>query len=79
MTLISWHIEQSRKENCPRDLVGIGDKIKRLNYVFPCNMASPEDPEGVKLFGTGGNFFLHFFLLRWCFWVNEMYCICSLL
>lgn len=54
MTLISWHIEESRKEKCPRELRGIGDKIKRLNYVFPCNMPSPDDPTSVKLFGTGG-------------------------
>ena len=25
-----------------------------MNYVFPCNQASVEDPEAIQLFGTGG-------------------------
>jgi hypothetical protein len=47
---------QGRKENAPDDLKGIGNKIKTLNYVFPCNMAAAAvDLEDAKLYGTGGN------------------------
>lgn len=46
--------------------------IKHLKYVFPCNMAAPDDPEGVKLFGTGGKFDMcnhvdHILLMILCF------------
>ncbi|XP_058833552.1 uncharacterized protein LOC131691285 [Topomyia yanbarensis] len=54
MTTISWAIEQNRKPKLPREWIGCGTKIKSLNYIFPCNMASSEDPESIKLFGTGG-------------------------
>lgn len=54
MTLISWAIEQNQRPKCPREWLGCGQKIKSLNYIFPCNMASSEDPESIKLFGTGG-------------------------
>nr|XP_029731265.1 uncharacterized protein LOC109410568 [Aedes albopictus] len=54
MTLISWAIEQNQKAKVPREWRGCGLKIKSLNYIFPCNMASSEDPESIKLFGTGG-------------------------
>ncbi|XP_055535829.1 uncharacterized protein LOC129724722 isoform X2 [Wyeomyia smithii] len=54
MTTISWAIEQNQKAMFPREWLGCGTKIKSLNYIFPCNMASSEDPESIKLFGTGG-------------------------
>lgn len=54
MTLISWAIEQNQKTKTPSEWKGCGLKIKSLNYIFPCNMASSEDPESIKLFGTGG-------------------------
>ncbi|XP_037033542.1 uncharacterized protein LOC119072433 [Bradysia coprophila] len=53
MTLISWYMDQGRK-NGGSNTVQIGDKINALNYLFPCNMAATNDPEGIKLFGTGG-------------------------
>ncbi|XP_053685778.1 uncharacterized protein LOC128735313 [Sabethes cyaneus] len=54
MTTISWAIEQNQKPKFPAEWLGCGTKIKSLNYIFPCNMASSEDPESIKLFGTGG-------------------------
>lgn len=54
MTLMSWAIEQNHKQKVPREWAGCGSRIKSLNYIFPCNMASSEDPESIKLFGTGG-------------------------
>uniref|UniRef100_A0A182IL67 Uncharacterized protein n=1 Tax=Anopheles atroparvus TaxID=41427 RepID=A0A182IL67_ANOAO len=55
MSLISWAMEQNaRATGCPREWVGCGSRICSLNYIFPCNMALSEDPESVKLFGTGG-------------------------
>ncbi|KAJ6647067.1 F-box/LRR-repeat protein 3 [Pseudolycoriella hygida] len=53
MTLISWYMEQGRK-NASSNTKQIGDSINTLHYLFPCNMAAAHDPEGVKLFGTGG-------------------------
>lgn len=32
----------------------VGGRIKYLSYIFPCNMAHTDDPESIKLFGTGG-------------------------
>lgn len=32
----------------------MGRRIRSLVYHFPCNMSQPNDPEGLKLFGTGG-------------------------
>lgn len=45
---------QAQRENCTQDVKNVGVKIRKLTYVFPCNMAAANDPEGVKLFGTGG-------------------------
>jgi F-box protein 39 len=46
---------QSRKDNAPDDLKGIGNRLRTLNYIFPCNMAAAEeDLDNVKLYGTGG-------------------------
>lgn len=38
----------------PSDLKNVGSRIRSLVYVFPCNMSQANDPEGIKLFGTGG-------------------------
>ncbi|XP_055610957.1 LOW QUALITY PROTEIN: uncharacterized protein LOC129757692 [Uranotaenia lowii] len=54
MSLLSWGIEQNHKEKVPREWIDCGSRIVSLNYIFPCNMASSEDPESIKLFGTGG-------------------------
>ena len=45
---------QSRKPNPSPEVQGIGSRINTLKYLFPCNMAAPDDPDGIKLFGTGG-------------------------
>lgn len=44
------------RKNGATNTVQIGDKINALNYLFPCNMAATDDPEGIKLFGTGGEY-----------------------
>ncbi|XP_050092027.1 uncharacterized protein LOC126575393 [Anopheles aquasalis] len=55
MSLISWAMEQNTSpKGCPREWVGCGSRIRSLNYLFPCNMAYSEDPDSIKLFGTGG-------------------------
>ncbi|XP_055920996.1 F-box only protein 39 [Eupeodes corollae] len=51
MTLLSWSIE---KRNERPELTGVGLRIRSLVYEFPCNMSQTDDPEGIKLFGTGG-------------------------
>lgn len=45
---------QAKKDTCTREVKNVGRRINKLTYVFPCNMASADDPDGVKLFGTGG-------------------------
>lgn len=44
------------RKNGGNNMVQIGDRINALNYLFPCNMAATNDPEGIKLFGTGGTY-----------------------
>lgn len=34
--------------------IPVGHRIKSLTFLFPCNMAAADDPDGIKLFGTGG-------------------------
>lgn len=52
MNMVSWYTEQSRKLNEPT--MGVGCEIKTLKYTFPCNMATRDDAERIRLFGTGG-------------------------
>ncbi|XP_036334720.1 uncharacterized protein LOC118745302 [Rhagoletis pomonella] len=54
MTMLSWGMEKSSELKAPADLKDIGTRIRSLVYVFPCNMSQANDPEGIKLFGTGG-------------------------
>lgn len=56
MSLLSWCMEQNLDiAECTTDYIGIGTRIKTLDYIFPCNMAYSDDPESIKLFGTGGS------------------------
>uniref|UniRef100_A0A336LJA2 CSON011768 protein n=1 Tax=Culicoides sonorensis TaxID=179676 RepID=A0A336LJA2_CULSO len=55
MSLLSWCIEQNDHIQETQDYAGIGLKIKTFDYIFPCNMAYSDDPESIKLFGTGGS------------------------
>lgn len=32
----------------------MGGRITNLTFLFPCDMAAADNPDGVKLFGTGG-------------------------
>lgn len=48
---------QNRSPETSRTVIPVGGKIRSLAFVFPCNMATTDDPNGVKLFGTGGNNF----------------------
>lgn len=55
ISLLKWCLEENRRNpTLSPEMIGIGSRIKYLCYVFPCNMAQTEDPEGIKLFGTGG-------------------------
>lgn len=54
MTLLIYYMQESRTENCLSEYFEVGKRIKSLTYLFPCNMATLEDPEHMKLFGTGG-------------------------
>ncbi|ALC41369.1 CG11044 [Drosophila busckii] len=54
MTMLSWSIDKGREAHPQPDLAGMGRHIRSLVYHFPCNMAQSNDPEGMKLFGTGG-------------------------
>ncbi|XP_055388355.1 F-box/LRR-repeat protein 3, partial [Condylostylus longicornis] len=54
MTLFAWCMDKAQSQNCPLELAGIGAKVKSLKYTFPCSMSQTEDPQGIKLFGTGG-------------------------
>lgn len=45
---------QGNEANPQLDMVGMGKRIRSLVYHFPCNMSQRNDPEGLKLFGTGG-------------------------
>ncbi|CAD7088896.1 unnamed protein product [Hermetia illucens] len=58
MTLMTWCITKGREERCLAELKDIGCKIKSLVYTFPCHMSQAEDPQGIKLFGTGGELLL---------------------
>ncbi|KNC31013.1 hypothetical protein FF38_03272 [Lucilia cuprina] len=54
MTMLSWSMEKGAELNGPKEMKGTGARIRSLVYVFPCNMSQANDPEGIKLFGTGG-------------------------
>ncbi|XP_013117529.2 uncharacterized protein LOC106094839 [Stomoxys calcitrans] len=54
MTLLTWSIKMGKQVDGPPDMKGMGARIRSLVYLFPCNMAHANDPEGIKLFGTGG-------------------------
>ncbi|XP_053965282.1 uncharacterized protein LOC129245870 [Anastrepha obliqua] len=54
MTMLSWSMEKGSGVKPPADLKDVGSRIRSLVYVFPCNMSQANDPEGIKLFGTGG-------------------------
>ncbi|XP_032596900.1 uncharacterized protein LOC6568986 [Drosophila grimshawi] len=54
MTVLSWSMDKGLEHNPQRELEGMGQRIRSLVYHFPCNMSQRNDPEGIKLFGTGG-------------------------
>lgn len=54
VTMLSWSMDKSNEPNPQPELIGMGRRIRSLVYHFPCNMSQPNDPEGIKLFGTGG-------------------------
>lgn len=54
MTMLSWSMGKGMETNSSSDLKGMGQRIRSLTYIFPCNMSQANDPEGIKLFGTGG-------------------------
>jgi F-box protein 39 len=52
MNMISWYSERQESNNS--SVINIGTNIRRLKFTFPCNMASEDNPDAIKLFGTGG-------------------------
>ncbi|XP_050453701.1 uncharacterized protein LOC126852699 isoform X2 [Cataglyphis hispanica] len=52
MNMISWYAEQQGFDNT--SVAGVGTYIRRLKFTFPCNMANRNDPDRIRLFGTGG-------------------------
>ena len=52
MNMVSWYTEKQGCDNL--SVAGVGTYIRHLKFTFPCNMANRDDPEHVRLFGTGG-------------------------
>ncbi|XP_043283520.1 uncharacterized protein [Venturia canescens] len=52
MNMVSWYTEKQGCDNL--SVAGVGTHIRHLKFTFPCNMANRDDPERVRLFGTGG-------------------------
>lgn len=52
MNMISWYAENQGSDNT--SVAGVGTYIRRLKFTFPCNMANRDDPDRIRLFGTGG-------------------------
>ncbi|XP_068986010.1 uncharacterized protein [Bombus flavifrons] len=52
MNMISWYTERQGSDNT--SVAGVGTHIRRLKFTFPCNMANRDDPDSIRLFGTGG-------------------------
>ncbi|XP_067628767.1 F-box only protein 39 [Eurosta solidaginis] len=54
MTMLSWSMTKASEAKAHTELKHVGSRIHSLIYVFPCNMSQANDPDGIKLFGTGG-------------------------
>lgn len=52
MNMISWYTEKQGSDNT--SVAGVGTYIRRLKFTFPCNMANRDDPDSIRIFGTGG-------------------------
>ncbi|XP_076631879.1 uncharacterized protein LOC143346993 isoform X1 [Colletes latitarsis] len=52
MNMISWYTEKQGSDNT--SVAGVGTYIRHLKFTFPCNMANRDDPDRIRLFGTGG-------------------------
>ncbi|XP_071572676.1 uncharacterized protein [Temnothorax nylanderi] len=52
MNMISWYAERQGSDNT--SVAGVGTYIRRLKFTFPCNMANRDDPDRIRVFGTGG-------------------------
>ncbi|XP_003426992.1 uncharacterized protein LOC100679131 [Nasonia vitripennis] len=52
MNMISWYSERQGSDNT--SVVGVGTNVRRLKFTFPCNMANRDNPDAMRLFGTGG-------------------------
>ncbi|KAJ8668078.1 hypothetical protein QAD02_009741 [Eretmocerus hayati] len=53
MNMISWYSERHALMEDTSE-IGVGTNIRRLKFTFPCNMANRDNPETMRLFGTGG-------------------------
>ncbi|CAD6207889.1 GSCOCG00003147001-RA-CDS [Cotesia congregata] len=52
MNMFTWFC--LRKPGDDPYIPGMGHNIRHLKFIFPCNMANRDDPEQIKIFGTGG-------------------------
>ncbi|XP_077277156.1 uncharacterized protein LOC143905544 isoform X2 [Temnothorax americanus] len=52
MNMISWYAERQGSDDA--SVAGVGTYIRRLKFTFPCNMANGDDPDRIRVFGTGG-------------------------
>ncbi|XP_011881249.1 PREDICTED: uncharacterized protein LOC105569407 [Vollenhovia emeryi] len=52
MNMISWYAERQGSDNT--SVAGVGTYVRRLKFTFPCNMANRDDPDRIRVFGTGG-------------------------
>jgi hypothetical protein len=48
MNMLSYYVER------PQDDLVVGTHIRTLRFIFPCNMAVPDESERARIFGTGG-------------------------
>lgn len=53
MTLLTFNLQQSRRETSETQYWEVGKRIESFKFLFPCHM-NVNDDERVKLYGTGG-------------------------
>ncbi|XP_051161809.1 uncharacterized protein LOC127281876 isoform X2 [Leptopilina boulardi] len=52
MNMVSWYAEKQGSDNT--SVAGVGNHIRRLKFTFYCNMANRDNPDRIRVFGTGG-------------------------
>lgn len=54
MTLLTFNLQQSRRESNETQYFEVGKRIESFKYIFPCHMNVSEEERDIKLYGTGG-------------------------